>query len=290
MVRLADAVPIHLRRNAGLRVDEQGRLVRVQKATTLDEAKRRASEILYKLEQRNMHPDVYRFCRSEVREGNHFHAMLEATKSLADKIRDKTGSELDGAQLAYRRIKLRRPQRRDLAVLRELAAWREETAMERNIPRNWIVRDDALSEIAVHRPKDRAQIARVRGMKPHVAKGADGAAMLASVQRAASIPEDEWPTVTRGRPPLPGQESQVALLTALLRLRCDAHGVSMPMVAKRGDLDRLATEEALDVPALHGWRRRIYGADTLELRAGRLALTGDGRGVGEVRVSPADGS
>jgi len=190
---------------------------------------------------------------------------------------------------AYRRIKLRRPKRIDLAVLRELAAWREETAMERNIPRNWIVRDDALSEIAAHRPEDRSQIARVRGLKPHVAKGADGAAMLSAVQRALATPEDDWPTVTKGRPPISGHESLVALLTALLRLRCDAHGVSMPMVAKRGDLDRLATEEAPDIPALHGWRRRIYGADALELRAGRLALTGDGGGVGEVRVSPANG-
>ena len=70
-------------------------------------------------------------------------------------------------------------------MLRELAAWREAMAMERNIPRNGIVRDDALSEIAVHRPKDRAQIARVRGMKPHVAKGADGWMMASSISSPA---------------------------------------------------------------------------------------------------------
>ncbi len=189
---------------------------------------------------------------------------------------------------AFRRIKLRRPKPIDLCVLRELAAWREETAMERNIPRNWVVRDDALSEIAVHRPGTRDKLARVRALKPHVAKSADGAAMLAAVERALAVPEGQWPTVPPRRPPISGHESQVALMQALLRLRCDAHGVAMSMVAKRDDLDRMATEDAPDVPALHGWRRRIFGADALELRAGRLALTGDGRGVAEVRVPPSD--
>ncbi len=190
---------------------------------------------------------------------------------------------------AYRRIKLRRPKPRDLAVLRELAAWREQSAMDRNVPRNWIVRDDALSEIALHRPSDRDQLARVRALKPQVARGKDGQALLDAVEQALDVPEDEWPTVTKGRRPVSGHESMVALLQALLRLRCETHGVALPMVAKRDELDRIATEDAPDVPALHGWRRRIFGADALELRAGRLALTGDGRGVGEVRVS-SDGT
>jgi ribonuclease D len=186
---------------------------------------------------------------------------------------------------AYRRIKLRRPKRRDLAVLRELAAWREENAIERNLPRNWVVRDEALAEIALHHPKDKGQLARVRGLKPHVAKGSDGQALLDAVARALARPESEWPTVTKGRAPLSGHESQVALLQALLRLRSDAHGVSTSMIASRSDLDRIATEEDPDIATLSGWRREIFGADALELRAGRLALTGDGRGVGEVRVS-----
>ncbi len=185
---------------------------------------------------------------------------------------------------AYRRIKLRRPRPLDLAVLRELAAWREETAMERDAPRGWVVRDDALAEIALHRPQDRAQLARVRALKGHVAKGADGAALLAAVERALAMPEDQWPVVPRGRAPVSGHESLVALLQALLRLRCEKHGVAMPMIAKRSDLDRIATEEAPDVAALRGWRRHVFGADALELRAGRLALTGDGRGVAAITL------
>ncbi len=188
---------------------------------------------------------------------------------------------------AYRRIRLRRPQRRDLAVLRELAAWREQQASDRNIPRNWVVRDDALAEIALHLPEDRDQLARVRGLKPHVAKGEDGSAMLAAIARALETPEDEWPAAPESRPPLAGHESLVALLQALLRVRCDAHDVSPAMIARRSDLDRIATEEAPDVPALRGWRAQIFGADALQLRAGRLALTGDGMGVREMPVGAA---
>jgi ribonuclease D len=188
---------------------------------------------------------------------------------------------------AYRRIKLRRPKRRDLAALRELAEWREETAIQRNLPRNWVVRDEALAEIALHLPKDKAQLARVRGLKPSVAKGGDGQSMLDAVARALSTPEDDWPPVAMGRRPVSGHESQVALLQALLRLRCEEHGVSTSTVASRSDLDRIATEEDPDIPALNGWRREIFGADALELRAGRLALTGEGDGVVGVQLSVA---
>jgi len=213
-----------------------------------------------------------------------------AAKGRADWVAEDMAALLEPSRYvvapreAYRRIKLRRPKPIDLATLRELAAWREETAMERDLPRSWVLRDDALAEIATHRPTTTAELSRVRGLKPQVANGPDGDALLATVRRAVALPESEWPAVTKGRPPLSGHESLVALLQALLRLRCDAHGVALPMVAKREDLDRIATEEDPDVPALHGWRRRIFGAAALELRAGRLALTGNGREVAEVPV------
>jgi len=179
-------------------------------------------------------------------------------------------------RLAYRRLKIRRPSSRDLAVLRELAGWREEAAIARNMPRGWVLRDDALVEIAQHLPKNVEQLSRVRGLKPHVAKGADGRAMLDAIQQALGTSEDEWPEAPAARAPLSGHEPLVALLQALLRLRCDAHGVSTSMIANRSDLDKIATEEEPDVPALKGWRKTIFGDDALELRAGRITLTGDG--------------
>jgi ribonuclease D len=186
---------------------------------------------------------------------------------------------------AYQRIKIRRPSRQQLAILRALASWRERTARERNLPRGWVARDEALAEIAQHLPKDATALARVRGLKEPVARGQDGRSILEEVANAQALPEDEWPALKESRTPTgPGHDSLVALLQALLRLRADAHGVSGAMIAKRGDLERLASEDEPDVEALSGWRRDVYGEGAQELKAGRLALTGVGDGVREVIV------
>ena len=138
------------------------------------------------------------------------------------------------------------------------------------------MRDEALAEIAQHVPTNLDDLARVRGLKPQVARGADGRAMLDAIERALASPEDEWPEAPTAHAPLSGHEPLVALLQALLRLRCDAHGVSTSMIASRNDLDRIATEPQPDVPALRGWRKKIFGEDALKLRAGEISLTGDG--------------
>lgn len=185
---------------------------------------------------------------------------------------------------AWRRIKLRRPKPKTLAVLRELAEWRESAAMERNIPRNWVARNEVLIEVAQSRPASAEALAKVRNLGHKTAFGRDGKAMLAAVERALATDEADWPKAKPGKPRLSGHEPLVALLQALLQLRCDAHGVAPSVVAKRAHLDRIATEAAPDVPALEGWRRDVFGADALELCAGRLALTAKGGVLVEVRV------
>jgi ribonuclease D len=187
---------------------------------------------------------------------------------------------------AWRRIKVRYPKRQTLAVLRELAAWREECAMARDVPRGWVVRDEALMEIARNTPRDAAALARVRSINQRVAEGRDGAAMLAAVQTALQSPREDWPEVEERPARLSGPASLVMLLQALLHRRCETHGVAMPVVAKRADLDRIATEAEPDVPALRGWRREVFGAAALELCAGRLALTGRDGAVVDVRAEP----
>ncbi len=180
---------------------------------------------------------------------------------------------------AWRRIRVRGAKRRTLGVLRAVAAWRERTAMARDLPRPWVMHDDAIAEIALNTPEDREQLGRVRALKEGFVRGADGESVLAAVRLALSQPPSEWPELPERRATLKGHEPLVALLQALLRLRCEASDVAMGMVATREDLDRLATEEAPDIHALKGWRRVVFGEDALELRAGRLALTGRDGGI-----------
>ena len=156
--------------------------------------------------------------------------------------------------------------------------------MELDIPRNWIVRDEVLIEVAQTFPSTVAELTRVRALKPNVARGRDGQAILSTMKRALASPEETWPELPERRKHLSGHESLVALLSALLKRRCEAHGVAASMVAKRADLDRIATEDEPDVPALRGWRRKVFGADALDLCAGRLALTGRNGDVVDVTL------
>lgn len=184
----------------------------------------------------------------------------------------------------WRRIRVRGPTRRLLAVLREVAAWREETAMERDMPTGWLIPDEAMVEIAGHEPDDIESLARVRGLKGGSARGADGRAILKRVAEALSQPESSWPPLPERKAPLDPDDSLVALLQALLRLRCDAAGVATRLVASRDDLDQLAAVEKPKLLCMSGWRRDVFGQDALDLRAGRLALTVQQGAVVGVRV------
>ena len=176
----------------------------------------------------------------------------------------------------WRKVRLRRPTRRALAVLREITEWRELSAQNRDIPKGWICRDEALAEIALNTPETPAALERVRGVNDRFANGRDGKALLAAVQIGLDIPDDDCPDPEKGRPPLRGHETLVALLQALLKLRSDENGVAAQLIANRKELDRIATEEEPDVRTLSGWRREIYGNDALALKRGEIALTADG--------------
>ena len=108
--------------------------------------------------------------------------------------------------------------------------------------------------------------------------------MLDAVQVGLKLPDDQCPDPEKGRTPLKGHETLVALLQALLKLRCDENGVAAQLVANRKELDRIATEDDPDIRTLTGWRREIYGNDALALKRGEIALTADGLTVRVVRA------
>ncbi|HEY6336583.1 MAG TPA: ribonuclease D [Alphaproteobacteria bacterium] len=180
---------------------------------------------------------------------------------------------------AWQRLKPRSANPRFLAVLRELAAWRELEAQKRNIPRNRILRDEALVEIAAHHPANAEELARTRGMSRGFAEGRMGDALLAAVARGLAIPEDRCP---RPEPKieLPRDIGAVVeLLKVLLKIQCDDHHVAPRLIASSADLELIAADDDASVPALKGWRREIFGDAALALKHGKLALALDGRRV-----------
>jgi ribonuclease D len=177
---------------------------------------------------------------------------------------------------AWRRLKSRSTNARYLGVLKEVAAWREREAQRRDIPRSRILRDEAMFEVAAEAPRDAEQLAGLRGVGRGFAEGKLGPDLLAVVARGVALPDSELPHVERPEPPPQGIGPLVDLLKVLLKMKCDAHGVAQRVVASSDELERIAAEDMADVPALHGWRRELFGNDALALKAGRLALAARG--------------
>ena len=180
---------------------------------------------------------------------------------------------------AWLRLKSRSTNRRYLAVLRALAAWREREAQRRDLPRNRVLRDEALSEIAAHHPASAEELARTRGLSRGFAEGRMGEAILAIVAEALALPEAEWPAVPP-REELPRDGGAVVeLLKVLLRVQCAAHHVAPKLVASSAELELIAADDHAAVPALKGWRREIFGESALRLKHGELALGLEGKAL-----------
>ncbi len=182
-------------------------------------------------------------------------------------------------QEAWRRIKFRNDKPRALAILRDIAAWREEEAQRRDLPRGRILRDETLCEIAAHGPRNVDELARCRGLSRGLAENKQGQAILAAVKRGLDLPADQLPPVPPRRDLPAGLGPVVELLRVLLKMRCEDHEVAQKLVASADDLELIAADDEADVAAMSGWRREIFGGDALALKHGRLALTTVGRRV-----------
>lgn len=185
---------------------------------------------------------------------------------------------------AWRRLKLRTNSRRVLALMHALAAWRERTAQQRNLPRNRVLRDEQLLEIAAHAPGSADDLAQSRGLGRGFAEGRFGVEILAVVARVLAKPESDYPAPEPRRDTPPGLGPLVDLLRVLLKLRCEENDVAVKLVADTDDLERIAADDEADVRALHGWRHELFGKDALDLKHGRLALTAAGKRIKLVRL------
>jgi ribonuclease D len=184
---------------------------------------------------------------------------------------------------AWERLRSRSGDRRFLGHLKALAAWREREAQRRDVPRNRVVRDEQLLEIAAHRPATTEELARGRGLSMDFARGRLGQAILAALAEAKPMPLEEMPE-REERLAQPGLQPLMELLKVLLKLKAEEHGVAQKLLATTADLEQLAASDRARVPALAGWRREVFGADALALKHGQLALTANGGAVNVLRL------
>ncbi|MEJ1969603.1 MAG: ribonuclease D [Rhizomicrobium sp.] len=177
---------------------------------------------------------------------------------------------------AWKRLKPRTSNKRFLAMLWALAAWREREAQNRDVPRGRVLKDEALMEIAAHPPADAENLERIRAVPKGFAGSRLGKTLMEAIElgRHAEPPEPlELDRPRRRREP---SQAAVDLLKTLLRLRAEAVGVAPRLIANADDIERLAAEEDEGVPALHGWRAKVFGDDARALRKGDLAIALEG--------------
>ena len=175
---------------------------------------------------------------------------------------------------AFRRIKARNTSPKMLAVLRELACWRETEAQNKNVPRNRILRDEQLTEIAHHTPESVDQLARTRGLGNRIAHGEYGKKILYAIKTAQKIKECDCPK-PKLKAKLPrGLGPVIELLKVLLKMKSENSDVATKLLASASDIEQIAAlGAAAKVKALIGWRREVFGNDALKLRAGDLSIT-----------------
>lgn len=225
---------------------------------------------------------IYRKLSARLRASGRADWLAEEMADLTDPANYATDPEQ-----AFRRIKSRSGNGQMLAVLRELAAWREREAQTRDVPRAWVLRDEAMLEIAHHTPTTVDELARTRGFSRKQAESASGEALLAAVARGLAVPEAEWPETDLKREIPRGVGAVCDLLKVVLKMKCDEADVAQRLVASSDDVEQIASlgEEA-NVPALHGWRRQVFGEAALKVRTGALALVIRGR---KLELIPAEG-
>jgi ribonuclease D len=172
---------------------------------------------------------------------------------------------------AWRRFAGRARKPRDLAMLMEMAAWREREAQARDVPRSRVLKDDTLVEIALAAPTTQEALGHLRGFPKGMERSRTGADILEAAGRALARDPKTLPKIERER--RSGGGATVELMKVLLRQVSEGHGVAARMIATSDDLEAICHSDKADVPALKGWRRQLFGRRALELKHGRLALT-----------------
>jgi ribonuclease D len=173
---------------------------------------------------------------------------------------------------AWQRLKLRVRKPIELAILKEVAAWREREAQARDVPRGRVIKDDAIYEIAQQQPGSITALGQLRTVPRGFERSRAAEDIVAAVRKATSLPKDQLPKLPKNRPLTNGNGAAVDLLKVLLKMISESHGVAAKIIATVDELEAIAADDAADVPAMHGWRRELFGETALRLKHGHLAL------------------
>jgi ribonuclease D len=176
---------------------------------------------------------------------------------------------------AWMRLSGRMRKPREIAVLIEVAAWREREAQARDVPRNRALKDEAVIDVAVSAPRSVEALGRLRSIPNGFERSRSAADILAAVERGLERDPATVPVPARSRQRA-GGGAVVELLKVLLKAVAEEERVAPKVIATVEDLEAIAERNDADVAALSGWRRTLFGGKALDLKAGRIGLSVNG--------------
>jgi ribonuclease D len=225
--------------------------------------------------------EVYQHLKTQLERDNRAHWLNEEMEILTS--RETYDPHPDDA---WKRLKMRLRKPVELAVVQAVAAWREREARDRNVPRGRVLKDDAIYEVAQQQPRDAAALARLRTVPKGWERSSTATALLEVVNAALTMPKEEMPKLPRFVQAPEGTSAAAELLKVLLRQVAEQEGVAAKVLASGDDIDRIAAEgEAADVPAMHGWRREVFGDMAVRLVRGEIALKFDRKKIAVFETS-----
>ena len=184
---------------------------------------------------------------------------------------------------AWHRIKTRTNSGKYLAVIRELARFRETYSQSKNVPRSRVYKDEALLELASTKPRSLQDLGRSRLLLREARKGEIADGILAAIKIGVACDPDDYPEPRNGRDSMQVNPALADLLRVLLKAKSETAGVAQKLIASSADLDQIAAGRR-DVRALSGWRKEVFGGDALRLCDGKIALTARGKTVDVIEL------
>lgn len=189
---------------------------------------------------------------------------------------------------AWERLKARLAKPRDVAALKALAAWREQRAQDTDQPRSRILKDDALIELAMQRPLNPESFDKLRAVQRGYGRSSAAGEIVSILKDVEALGKSDLPKLPdRHRGPSP-KGAVGDLLRVLLKSVAEDNGVASRIIATSDDIDALVLDDDADVPALKGWRRKLFGDKALAIKHGKLGLAASKKGVIEIEIIDDD--
>lgn len=173
---------------------------------------------------------------------------------------------------AWKRVKIKSNKPVVLAILKELAAWRETKAQTKDIPRPWVMRDETLADMAAQGPTTVDQLVKIRNMPKDAANGSTGAELLRIIKAAKASDSKTWPKKDKKKPLPPSVVATVELLKTQLRMVASQYEVAAKLIGSAEDLEMIAMGQHDQTHTMRGWRAEIFGNEAKALVNGDIAI------------------